>query len=160
LFVTIVSVMCCSSHMAFAWWYRLPRRSRGPLGTLAVAAAWVAAELVRTRVGGNPWGRLADTQGRGPALIQVPGLPGPYAVRFAIVAVNAALAEMLCAARQPARSRGGLAPVAAAAFVVALVAAFGLARLGTRGVAGDGRGVRVAVVQGNVDLGSQWSPEL
>src|SRR5262249_10966971 len=28
LFVAIVSVMCCSSHMAFAWWYRLPRRSR------------------------------------------------------------------------------------------------------------------------------------
>ncbi len=160
LFVAIVSVMCCSSHMAFAWWYRLPRRARGPLGTLAVAAAWVAAELVRTRVGGNPWGTLAYTQARVPSMIQVSELTGPYGVSFAIVAVNAALAEALCAARRPARRRGAVAAVAAAGAVAALVALFGLVRLGTAETPRDGRGVRVAVVQGNVDLGSQWSPEL
>jgi apolipoprotein N-acyltransferase len=160
LFVAIVSVMCCPSHMLFAWWYRAPRRRRGWLGALAVAAAWVAAELVRTRVGGNPWGTLAYTQARIPVLTQIAEATGPYGTSFAVVAVNAALADALRAARRSSRRSAVLGPLAAAAAVVALVVAFGAARLRASDVAGTAPAVRVAVVQGNIDIGSQWRQEL
>jgi apolipoprotein N-acyltransferase len=157
LFVAVVSVMCCPSHMLFAWWYRSPRRPSGALAPLAVAGAWVTAELMRTRVGGNPWGTLAYTQARLPALVQIAEGTGVYGVSFAVVAVNAALAELVRTARSSDRRREAMRGLVVATATVALVLGGGRWRLHARFDGGDG--VRVAVVQGNVDLGSQWRPE-
>jgi apolipoprotein N-acyltransferase len=146
--------------MAFAAAYRgLARRWRAALPLLA-AAAWVAAELGRARLfSGNPWALAGYSQVGLLPLVQIADVTGVYGVSFVVVAVNEAVAEVWLAARGP---RGAWRP-ALAGLVVAFaltggVLAYGTFRLGEEARADDTR--RVAIVQGNIDMGSQWVPEL
>lgn len=156
LFVASVSVMCCLSHMLFAVWYRWPGRTEGGVLTpLVVAAAWVVAEFVRGDLEGNPWGTIGYTQVHWLPMVQIADWTGVYGVSFVVVAMNAALADVVVR-RGAARALGGVALVG----VLALgVLAYGRQRLemveSERG--GD---VPIAVVQGNVDLGARWRQEL
>lgn len=156
LFVASVSVMCCLSHMAFAAWYRWPGRTEGSvLAPLLVAAAWVVAEFVRGDLEGNPWGTVGYTQTHWLPMVQIAEWTGVYGVSFVVVAMNAALADVIV-------RRGAKRAVAGVALVGALAAgmfAYGHGRLAEIEAqpAGD---VPIAVVQGNVDLGSRWRQEL
>jgi apolipoprotein N-acyltransferase len=154
LFVVVVSLMCCPSHILFALWYRSHARPSGAAGVVLAGAAWAAAELMRGRFQGNPWGTMAYTQAGTPALIQIADLTGVYGVSFAIVAVNAAVAELV--RRRSGAGRGLLAALGA----LALVLGYGWARLAEAPATAGSAAVRVAVVQGNNDLGRQWRFEL
>ena len=155
LFVASVSVMCCLSHVLFALWYRWPRRSESFWSPLLVGAAWVVAEFVRGDLSGNPWGTMGYTQVPLLPVVQIAEWTGVYGVSFLLVAMNAALAEAIVR-RGAARELGKVALVAALAVAVFL---HGRARLDEveREPGGD---VPIAVVQGNVDLGSRWRQEL
>jgi apolipoprotein N-acyltransferase len=177
LFVVVVTLMCCPSHVLFALWYRSRARPAGARGVLLTGAAWAAAELMRGRLQGNPWGTLAYTQAGLRPLVQIADVTGVYGVSFALVAVNAALAELVLAVRdRDVPRRAALRGLAAAGAVAAVVLGYGIVRLATmppsapagRAPAAAGGaptraappGVRVAVVQGNVDLGRHWRFEL
>jgi apolipoprotein N-acyltransferase len=127
-------------YMAFALAYRaLARRATPGLAFLA-AAAWVAAEHFLP-------------------LVQIASLTGVYGVGFVLVAVNAALVEVWLGPRGAGGSRRR-ATVGLMAASVPTLAALGYGTASLRGAdSEEGPAVRVAVVQGNVDLGLRWKPE-
>ena len=184
LFLTAAFLMGALDYMVFAVLYRSATRAGVRPMALLAAAAWVTAELGRSRIlSGNPWGLIGYTQvgfgvGVPPSLAglphyaplavsQVADLAGVYGVSFVVVAVNAALAE--CWLSFSRRDRGGGAPVRellTAGLLVVAAVGYGLVRLGTIGNATALAGaanvgpVPIAVAQGNLDLGSRWSSDL
>jgi len=161
LFVVIVSIMCCPGLVAFSLCVRTLSDPGGALRPLVVAAAWAAAELMRGRLGGNPWGTLGYTQAPVPSVIQIAELTGVYGVSFVLAAVNAAIAQALTQAARPQRVwRSAIAGVAGAAGLALLTVGFGLARLSGAAKPQGSPAVRLAIVQGNIDLGSQWRSDM
>jgi apolipoprotein N-acyltransferase len=163
LLVGTTLVGASPEYGAVGLWYRCIRgKISEPLLVLATAATWAAAELCRTRIGfGNPWGLFgyAILDGGVPEspwriLSQVADLGGVYAVTFVLVAVNAGFARGVRAILD-GRPATALGPVMTSMAVLAAAAGYG----GVRAAAvelGDATSVAVAVVQPNLDLGSQW----
>jgi apolipoprotein N-acyltransferase len=156
LFLGVTTFTGGLQYMAFAVVYRRLTRLRSAAVPLLVAAAWVSADLMRLLLfGGDPWALLGYSQVGVLPLIQVADVTGVHGVTFVLVAVNAALAEIWCAARDPRRRRPALGGVAIAGLLVVAVLGYGAERL--RSLPGAaGRPISVGVVQGNVDIGSQW----
>ncbi|MGH7786841.1 MAG: apolipoprotein N-acyltransferase [Candidatus Binatia bacterium] len=124
----------------------------------ATAALWVACELARARLlTGEPWMLLGYALVPNVRLIQAADLGGVYLLSFVAIFANAALAELLLAA---AAARGRLAPRLLAPPLVLLAVAFGYGTLRLGEQFPHDPPLRVAIVQGNGDLGSQWRPEL
>lgn len=156
-FFGVSSLMAAPYYMAFAAWYRAIGRGSGPWLSLLVAAAWTAAELGRSRLfTGNPWALLGYSQVGVDALVQIADVTGVYGVTFMLAVVNAALAETwLAGARSRRRASMGLVLAGA---VVAIVLGYG--RLRMAALAGSrGTPIEVALIQGNLDLGTQWREE-
>lgn len=149
-FFGVSALMAAPYYVAFALWYRVVARA-APRGLpLLAAAAWVAAEAARARwVGGNPWGLFGYSQIGRDALVQIADATGPYGVSFLLVAVNAAIADVI------AERRARLARLAPVAALLLVVPAYGAMRLTTLPPA-SGPPVSVGLVQGNVDVGAQW----
>ncbi len=152
---------------AFALCYRrLSERFAPYANVLLTAAAWAAAELCRTRIGfGNPWGlfgyALVET-GTDPSvwgtMTQIADLGGVYAVSFVLVAFNAGLAEIIVALRGRDTRNAGRMLLTCGAIVAGVLAYGGLRvrEIAERRV----DPVPVSIIQGNLDLGSQWREEM
>ncbi len=164
-FAGVSSVMAAPYFIAFALAYRALARRRGPMTLpLLAAATWVTAELARTNLlTGNPWALFGYSQARVAPIVQIADVTGIYGVTFVLVAVNAALAEAWLAIREtPASLRPALAGLAVAGAAVAVVLVYGGWRLRQAADTGSptvGTTAKVAIVQGNLDLGSQWRQE-
>jgi apolipoprotein N-acyltransferase len=158
-FVGVSCLMAAPYYVAFAACYRALARRTGPALPLLAAAAWVAAELGRSRLlTGNPWALFGYSQVGVDAVVQVADVTGVYGVSFALVAVNAALVE-LWACRRGGRRRA-LAGAFFAGLVVVGLLAYGRWRLATvEPVPPGARPVTVAMVQGNLDVGTTWRSE-
>lgn len=156
LFLAVSTFTAALQYMAFALAYRR-LATLGPVVTpYLAAAAWVAADLARLSfLGGDPWALLGYSQVGVLPLVQVADLAGVHAVTFVMVAINAALAELWCAA--PTR-RFGPSLAGAGLAILALVAtlSYGEVRLRGGAVATQGPSVPVGVVQAHLPLGSQW----
>jgi apolipoprotein N-acyltransferase len=149
---------------ALAVYSALAGRFRVLLPLLA-AAAWAAAELGRGRLAnhsdlilGTPMGLVAYTQTGWHAMTQIASITGPYGISFAIVAVNAALAEVWLGWRGRARLQPLLAGLGLALLPTVGALVFGYAVLPAEDVT-DGGDVPIVVVQGNLDPGTRWEPE-
>jgi apolipoprotein N-acyltransferase len=165
LFVGVFTLMAAPYVMAFALAYRaLSRRFHASLPFLA-AAAWVAAELGRGRLFtgspffiGNPWALAGYAHADHLALVQIASVTGIYGVSFAVACVNAALAELWCLWRRAARpSPRRLAALGACVLPALAILAYGhaaLRRAAQRET--DAPAIRVAIAQGNLDLGARW----
>jgi apolipoprotein N-acyltransferase len=135
------------------------------------AAVWTAAEFARAGLlTGNPWGFLGYSQivlstnasaleTMSLALAQIADLGGVYTITFVLVAVNAAVAG--------AATTSGPAPTRANALLPALTLlvaalAYGGYRLDQDDFQSSPAAptTRVAIIQPNLDLGSQWREEL
>ena len=160
---TLLTMVPYYGSFAVAYW--LLSRRPDALLPLVTGAAWVGAEFARVRVlGGNPWALSGYSQTGVTTLMQVGDLAGVHGVGFLLAATNAALVELLLASRSDA-ARRPTARRAALAVGVALAAAvaYGHARLAPPVVpahADDAAPMRVAIAQGNLDLGLQWNPEM
>jgi apolipoprotein N-acyltransferase len=156
LFALGVAVVFMGSYFTlFGWlWTRLQTRWRGVTGVLVTAALYVTCELARTTLlTGHPWLLLGYAAVPYTSWIQMADLGGVYLLSFAIVVVNAGLADLLA---PDARSRRG--PVTALV-VAALVLPLVYGRVRLRDQFGGGDPVRTVLVQGNLDLGTQWREE-
>jgi apolipoprotein N-acyltransferase len=156
-FVGVTTLTAAPAFAAFTLvWRRLP--ASGLPTPLLAAAAWVAAELGRTRLLGDPWGLLGYSQAATRILLQVAEVTGVYGTSFALAAVNAALAALWLARGTPG-ARAARRGLAGALAVACLVAAYGVVRVRAIERQAPMPTVPVAVVQANLDLGSQWRPE-
>jgi apolipoprotein N-acyltransferase len=170
MFVAVVASMAGPYYIAFAFAYRVLARHFALSLPLLTAAAWVAIELGRGRLFtdspffiGNPWGLLGYSQVPQLALMQLASVTGIYGIGFCVVAPNVALAELVLEARSAGSRRWGpkLAALAVASLPALAAAAWGRARLDAAPLLEhDARAVPIAVVQGNVDVGSRWRSDL
>lgn len=115
------------------------------------AALYVTAELARANLlTGHPWLLLGYALVPHPSLIQLADLGGIYLLSFVVALTNACVVEAVW--------RRTAWPAVAGAGVVALTLAYGTFRL--HAPLPTTPDVPVLVVQGNVDLGSQWDDAL
>ncbi len=132
------------------------------LRPMVVAAAWVLAEIARVHLlSGNPWGLLPYSQLDAASLPQIADVTGMSGITFVVVTCNAAVAERWAARRAaPAIRRQATIALAVAAALVALGFAAGSLRLAAaRSRVATAPPTHIAVVQGDVDVGTQWRPE-
>lgn len=158
-FVAVSGLMAALEYVAFALCYRaLARRWSPAIVPLLAAAAWVVADAGRTALfTGCPWGLPGYSQVGFPLVIQIAELTGVFGVTFAVILGNAALAELCLAWWRRADVAAAFRGATVAAAVVAMLLVYGAIRLRD---ADDGApATRVAVVQGNLDVGSQWRAE-
>jgi len=167
-FLFTAAATSCPYYMVFGVVYvRLARRFGKALPLLA-AAAWVTVELGRGRLLagspfmlGNPWALIGYSQVGVDPLMQIASVTGIYGVSFAVAAVNAGLAELWLALR----SRGSGLREALLGLLLGIVPAgvalaHGLVALAGATEDASERAVPVAIVQGNIDSGSRWRPDL
>jgi apolipoprotein N-acyltransferase len=125
---------------------------------LFAAAAWVCAEYARSHaLTGNPFVLLGYSQANMPWMRQIADVTGVYGVTFVLAATNAAIAEALLARWRGTRHRDAIAGLVVATLLMALAAGYGQWRLTSRESTGT---TEVLLVQGNLDLGSQWRDDL
>jgi apolipoprotein N-acyltransferase len=158
-FFGVSSIMAAPYVMAFAVVYRRLGRTPGVVLPLLAAAAWVSGEFGRVKLfTGNPWAVFGYSQAGNLLLVQIADLTGVYGVSFLLVAVNAALAEVCLSTREGwGRLRPALLGLLLAGGTVAGTVTYGALRLGAAGLTGAPRLQRkIAIVQGNLDLGAQW----
>lgn len=162
LFLLVTGVMAAPYYAAFGVAYAPLVRGRGAAGPLLAAAAWAAAELARGRllngtllyVGNSPWATLGYSQAHVPALLQIASVTGVYGISFVLVAVNAALAELVVA-DVPGRARAALGSAVTCAAAALL---FGVAAL-RAAPAPAGAPVPIVIVQGNLGAAARWGSE-
>lgn len=158
LFFGVTTFLAAPWFLAFGLAYRtLATRWEGATLVLLTAAAWVAAEFARARwAAANPWALVGYSQAGVDRVMQIADVAGIYGVSFVVVVVNAALAERLASVGHASTRRA----LATAAAVVCGVVSYGQYRL-TDVVpdVDDAPSLGVAMVQGNLDVGSQWRPE-
>jgi apolipoprotein N-acyltransferase len=146
--------------MAFAAYYWAIGRRDGSAVPVLAAAAWVACEWLRGRWIGHPWALLGYSQTSVTPLMQVVDVTGVYGLSFLIVIVNTTVAECGLSLRDYARKRRAVwTTIVLAAGCLAAATAYGHLRIHAVAPSLAAADVPVAVVQGNVDLGSQWRPE-
>ena len=153
LWVGVISVSLLSAYVAlfwgaFAWIFSRLVIFRVIFG----ASAWVALEWLRNYLfTGFPWGSLAYTQWQALPLIQLSEFTGSYGVSFLVCAVNISLFEIF-SERKVRRADA----VALCLFFFLNFLAFKMER--GREVPGE-KGLRVAILQGNIDQYRKWSAE-
>jgi len=133
----------------------LRSQDSGRAGVL-IPLLWVATELVRSRVIGQPWALLGYTQHNHPALIQVVVCTGVYGVSFLLVLGAAALAETAWRWGVGCGVRHAVRPLVLPAMVVSFCYLAGVLCLhaSSRGGLSERE---VAVVQTNVSPARHWS---
>jgi len=158
-FLAVTTFTAAPAFVAFALCWRRIRRHGGAAAPLLAAAAWVGAEWLRTRLLGDPWALLGYSQVPVPTMLQVAEFGGVYATSFIVAAVDTALATLWLARGEGAPALGtALRGLAVALAVTAGASAYGAMRL-VQLDSEDRAGVPIAVVQPDLDLGSQWRPE-
>jgi apolipoprotein N-acyltransferase len=124
---------------------------------ITVPALWVATEVLRGRIMGQPWDLLGYTQHENVALIQIAAVTGVYGVSYVLALASTVLADLGRDLRRPGVSRAavGRALVAPAAVIV-------LCWLGGRvvvpaGPVAEADSKQVAIVQTNVSPSFHWT---
>jgi apolipoprotein N-acyltransferase len=129
---------------------------------LLAGAAWAGAELARARLlAGDPFGLFGYSQVPVAHMVQIADVTGVYGISFVLAAVNVALAELwLALGWHRGATRAAVAGVALSAAVVVVVAGYGAVRLHAPADFQPARPpTRVAIAQGNLDVGAQWSSD-
>lgn len=149
-------------YMGFALVYRaIVRRTRGLLAAALGALAWALFELARGRLWtgsevftGNPWALIGYSQVGWLALVQIASLGGVYAVSFLVAWCNTSLVELIAMRPVSARLATTLPVLLVPAAGVGV--AVGLGWWTLQGTPPVQSASRVAVVQGDLAVGSQW----
>lgn len=143
---------------AFALGVHRVARRHGSVEALATAPLlWVGLELLRNYLfSGFPWVRLGTALHAFPPWLQLASVTGVYGLSGLLAGLAAAMAVLLDphpsgGLRRPGGQAWALAAVVAVLAAAALV--WGAARDG-----GEGEGLRVACIQGNVDQSRKWDP--
>ncbi len=119
------------------------------LPVILAPTVWTALELSRTYIfSGFPWALLGYSQYQVLPVIQIADMSGVYGVSFLIVLINTAIAEFLM-------DRKKYTGLIAAVLILALTLGYGFLQLR---VPQDTGGIRVSLVQGNIEQDKKWDP--
>ena len=162
LLLVLVLCMYFSLYPAFFALLYAANMKRTDMPALIVAPLlWTTLEFLRSYVlGGFPWSSLGYSQYTFLPIIQISDITGVYGVSFLIVAVNAALVDVLLFKRRyTERPLASLLPttsgfVALALFIV-FTLSYGAYRLHQHR---SGPVVKAAVIQGNIEQDKKWDP--
>ncbi len=128
--------------------------ARGVGGVLVFAAVWIALEWVRSwALTGFPWNLIGSVWTFSDAMIQVTALIGTYGLGLltvAAAAMPAALTGDLSGRKQ------AVVAVVCATALLAVVWSGGAARLALAGQSDEVEGVRLRLVQPNIDQRLKW----
>lgn len=160
LFLAVLVVMVVPPFVASALAVRLTASAPAGLRPVLVAASWTATELWRANVvTGNPWVLLGYSQVHTALVPQIADLTGVYGVTFVVMTANAAVAELVLAARARIPRDEALVAIRLATAVLAITLGYGIVAVRREsGLAAPS--IPVALVQGNLALGAQWREEL
>lgn len=130
--------------------------ARKGLGYLAgTAAIWVSLEYLRTfLLTGFPWNLLGYTQYRNLSVIKIASVTGVYGVSFLLVLANAGIALACLHFRQGGRQ--AWLPISGIGFLLMGTVLFSNGQAAS--AAARAGGIRVSVVQGNIDQSVKWDP--
>lgn len=152
-FLAIALLMVAPYVVGFTLLYRFAVRRDNALAPLVGGALWVLGEYARSHVlTGNPFVLLGYSQA-GSALRQVSDFSGVYGVSFLVAATNVAIANARWQWRMPASVGFALT-----FWLVAAAGVYSVWRIADWEA--DADATPVLIVQGNLDLGSQWRDEL
>jgi apolipoprotein N-acyltransferase len=126
----------------------------GVAGVWLAPCLWVAAEWLRSTVGGGfPWALLGSSQAAVLPVAQVASVAGVFGLSWLVALVSAAAAAVALSTRTVHRVG------AVATGVLLLVSAgAGAMRVAGGALTRAGEVVRVGLVQGNVDQNIKWDP--
>jgi apolipoprotein N-acyltransferase len=148
--LSIPSLLLLAAYIGLFWgiWgIYLTRIHETILFPVLAAAGWVTMEYLRTYfLSGFPWALLGDSQVRHLSLIQISSFTAVYGVSFLIVLVNATIVLLL--------RKKTFSAVLITAIIFSSVYAFGRHRVHTWHP--EGKNVRVALLQGNIDQYMKW----
>jgi apolipoprotein N-acyltransferase len=141
-----------SKTMQLGGW---PRRA---LWAMQCAAAWTALEFLRGWfLSGFPWNNLSASQFQIIPLIQLAAITGTAGISFLMVWCSCAFASAVILIIETPRRWGRLASeLAAPMFVFAIVFSTGISKVMTP--AGQGRILRIALVQPSIPQTLIWNP--
>ncbi len=162
--VCIVVILCCYLGLYAAVFSSLfssmLRKTKLP-ALLIAPVIWVVLEFIRSyALSGFPWASIGYSQYKFLPLIQVSDVTGVYGISFLVVAVNAAVSDIILLKKRLREMP--LFPVSytVAGFVVLLLAivislVYGEWRLGQ-----ERRGdvIKASVIQGNIEQDRKWEP--
>jgi len=151
--------------------------AHGRAALMAAPLVWVATELGRTHfLSGFPWVLLGYSQTTVLPIAQLASLFGVYGVSMLVAAVSAALAVAADGTAKAAPYKAGLrvrsyvgprfsgagrfAPLAVVFAIVIAVAVWGSRRAAGAEWTRAGEPIRVGLIQGNVEQGQKWDPNL
>jgi apolipoprotein N-acyltransferase len=141
---------------AFAFALHGLLRRYGARGLLLAPAVWVATEYGRLALfGGFPWVLLGYSQAPVLPVAQMASVTGVFGLSGLVAAGATGVAWLIVG-----RGRSRLLAPLATATAVALVAAWGEARLASNRLVTEGTPIRVGLVQGNVAQDDKWEPAM
>jgi len=162
--VAIVLLLCAYLSLypaAFAFIYALMiNRTKLP-ASLVAPVFWLVLEFIRSyALTGFPWSSLGYSQYRFLPIIQVADVTGIYGVSFIVVAVNAAIADIVLLKKRlrdmPLYPTSvSIGAVISVVLIVLVSLGYGLWRLGQQR---PGTDITVSVVQGNIAQDRKWEP--
>ncbi|HEX4343062.1 MAG TPA: apolipoprotein N-acyltransferase [Verrucomicrobiae bacterium] len=164
----IMGWLALSAYLAFfsaIWVWLVSRAGRQSITlmqrttwALGSAAAWVAMEMIRARfLGGFPWNLLGVSQLKILPLVQVASIVGVHGVSFLVVWTSLSLMNAITVIlSQPAKRFVWQAEILLPFFTVAMVFAFGMAKLRQEPPAGST--LRVTFVQPSIPQTVIWDP--
>jgi len=116
---------------------------------------WTASEYGRLRLfGGFPWVLLGYSQVEVLPIAQLASVTGVFGLSLLLATTATALVWPFVA-----RGRSRWVAPAGVAAVVAVIAVWGMARIGDGRLTREGRPLQVGIVQGNVPQDQKWDPE-
>jgi apolipoprotein N-acyltransferase len=128
-------------------------RRFGGAGIWLAPAFWVAAEWVRSSIGGGfPWVLLGSSQASVIPVVQLASLTGVFGLSALVALVGTAAAAVTLS-----RGRGARVGAGSVALLLVAVVAWGAWRA-SAGTLAAGPAVRVGLVQGSIPQDQKWDP--
>lgn len=146
----------------------ITKRGGVTLGFVSAPFVWVTLEYVRSNLGflSLPWALLGHSQYAHPMLIQFASFTGVYGISFLIMMTNATLTGIIwkCLGREGSAVLALKTPsgTSLGLMVVVTTVAMSAAALHGRTALSNpsmGKGVRVSVIQGNIEQDKKWDPK-